>query len=114
MGSRGGGFLSLVVANGAIYNRIVIPRKTQLLTPHRGARQDRGNLAQPPLSLPAGERANGKELEGGSLSELPSPLAGSACSRVWLIPVLLQATAPSLPCLALPSSSGQRFLAEDA
>lgn len=69
MGSRGGGFLSLVVANGAIYNRIVIPGKTQLLTPHRGARQDRGNLAQSPLSFPAGEGANGEELERGSLSE---------------------------------------------
>lgn len=114
MGSRGGGFLSLVVANGAIYNRIFIPRKTQLLTPHRGARQDRGNLAQPPLSLPAGEGANGKEVEGRSLSELPSPLAQSACLRVWLIPVLLQAAAPSLPCLALLSFSGQHFLAEDA
>lgn len=73
MGSRGGGFLSLVVANGAIYNRIVIPGKTQLLTPHRGARQDRGNLVQAPLSFPAGEGANGEELEGGSLSE-PCPL----------------------------------------
>lgn len=55
--------MSLVVANGAIYNRIVIPGKTQLLTPHRGARQDRGDLAQPPLSFPAGEGANGEELE---------------------------------------------------
>lgn len=75
MGSRGGGFLSLVVANGAIYNRIVIPGKTQLLTPHRGARQDRRNLAQPPLSFSAG--ANGEELERGSLSELGVPVQGS-------------------------------------
>lgn len=65
--------MSLVVANGAIYNGIVIPGKTQLLTPHRGARQDRRNLAQPPLSFPAGEGANGEVLEGGSLSE-PCPL----------------------------------------
>lgn len=36
MGSRGGGFLSLVVANGAIYNRIVIPGTTRLSAPHRG------------------------------------------------------------------------------
>lgn len=65
MGSIGGGFLSLVVANGAIYNRIVIPGKTQLLTPHWGARQDRGNLAQAPLSFPAGEGANGEEGKEG-------------------------------------------------
>lgn len=77
MGSRGGGFLSLVVANGAIYNRIVIPGKTQLLTPHQGPRQDRGNLAQPPLSFPAGKGANGEELERGSLSEhCPLPWLG--------------------------------------
>lgn len=69
MGSRGGGFLSLVVANGAIYNRIIIPGKTRLLTPCRG------DLAQPPLPFPAEERPNGAELEGGSLPKC-CPLRG--------------------------------------
>lgn len=89
--------MSLVVANGAIYNRIVIPGKTQLLTPHRGARQDRGNLAQSPLSFPAGEGANGEELGRGK-----GVWQSTALSPDW--ECLLEAVAdPCAPAAAAPS-----------
>lgn len=120
MGSRGGGFLSLVVANGAIYNRIVIPGKTRLLTPRQGDQAGRGDLPQPPLPLPAGEGAIGAELEGGSWTELLSAqLEGPAG------PLLLPPKAQPLPCFALPCfallcfallcfpPSRQQLLAED-
>lgn len=96
MGSRGGGFLSLVVANGAIYNRIVIPGKTRLLTPRQGDQAGRGDLPQPPLPLPAGEGAIGAELEGSSRPELLSAqLEGPA------EPLLLPPKPQPLPCFAL-------------
>lgn len=103
MGSRGGGFLSLVVANGAIYNRVVIPGKTRLLTPHRGTGQG-GGIWLSPLRWGRGKRcrAGGRQ----PARALPSPPAGSPCSRVRLTPsCLLQGHSPCpCPCLALLSS----------
>lgn len=64
--------MSLVVANGAIYNRIVIPGKDTAFNSSPGGQAGRGNLAQSPLSFPA----NGEELERGSLSE--------RCPLPWL------------------------------
>lgn len=96
MGSRGGGFLSLVVANGAIYNRIIIPGKTRLLTPCRG-------IWLGPLRL--SRLRKGQNEQSWREAACPSAAlstASSACSRVWLIPSCLHQG--SSPCLALLSS----------
>lgn len=88
--------MSLVVANGAIYNRIVIPGKTRLLTPRQGDQAGRGDLTQPPLPFPAGEGAMGAELGGGSRPELLSPQLGGPAE-----PLLLPPKPQPLLCVAL-------------
>lgn len=86
MGSRGGGFLSLVVANGAIYNRIIIPGTTRLLTPRRGPGQARGDATRPPSPSPGGEGASRVGQPGRAL---PFLSATSPCPRLQLNPLSL-------------------------
>lgn len=99
--------MSLVVANGAIYNRIVIPGKTRLLTPRRGTGQGGGGSGSAPFAFPSWGR--GKRCGAGGRQParaLPPPLPRSARSRVRPSPsCLLQGRSPC-PCLALLSPPG--------
>lgn len=99
--------MSLVVANGAIYNRIVIPGKTRLLTPRRGTGQGGGGSGSAPFAFPSWGR--GKRCGAGGRQParvLPSPLPRSVRSRVRPSPsCLLQGRSPC-PCLTLLSPPG--------
>lgn len=78
--------MSLVVANGAIYNRIVIPGKTRLLTPRRGTGQG-GGIWHSPLCL--------------------SQLQKEQTVRSWSPLCLLQGRSPCLALLCCSRCQGR-------
>lgn len=98
--------MSLVVANGAIYNRVVIPGKTRLLTPHRGTGQGGGIWLSPLCLSQLGNGQTVRSWREAACQSAASPPAGSPCSRVRPTPSCrLQGRSPfPCPCLALLSA----------